>query len=79
MRATLRKIGNSRGIIIPSALIEQLHLENEVELILQEGALLLKPSTPLRQGWFEGYDASKDVEPLVDMKDLDSEQEDWEC
>jgi antitoxin MazE len=78
MQTTLRKIGNSRGIIIPSALIEQLHIENEVELILQEGALLLKPSTSLRQGWFEGYDASKDVEPLADMKDLDSEQEEWE-
>lgn len=78
MQTTLRKIGNSRGIIIPSALIEQLHLENEVELIIQEGALLLKPSTPLRQGWFEGYDPSKDVEPLAEMKDLESEQEDWE-
>ncbi|WP_040728685.1 AbrB/MazE/SpoVT family DNA-binding domain-containing protein [Thiomicrorhabdus sp. Kp2] len=78
MQTTLRKIGNSRGVIIPSALIEQLHLENEIELVLQEGALLLKPLTPLRQDWFKGYDASQDVEPLGEMKDLDSEQEDWE-
>ncbi|MDX1351639.1 MAG: hypothetical protein R3254_01405 [Thiomicrorhabdus sp.] len=78
MQTTLRKIGNSRGVIIPSALIEQLHLENEIELVLQEGALLLKPLTPLRQGWFEGFDVSKDIEPLAEMKDLDSEQEDWE-
>lgn len=78
MQTTLRKIGNSRGVIIPSALIEQLHLEDDIELILQEGALLLKPLTLHRKDWYEGYDASKDVEPLAKMKDLDTEQEDWE-
>ena len=77
MQTTLRKIGNSRGVIIPSTLIEQLHFESEVELVLQEGALLLKPSTHHRKDWFEGYDSSKDIEPLAEMKDLDSEQEDW--
>lgn len=78
MQITLRKIGNSRGIIIPSALIEQLHIENEVELTLQNDSLILKPSKPLRKGWFEGYDPNKDVEPLSEMKELDLEQEDWE-
>lgn len=77
MQTSLRKIGNSRGVIIPSAFIEQLKIENDVELILQEGALLLKPTVPLRQGWFEGYDPNKEVEPLADLKDLPSEQEDW--
>ncbi len=77
MQTTLRKIGNSRGIIIPSAFIEQLHIENEVEMILQDGVLLLKPSSPLRVDWFDGYDARKDVEPLADLKEIDSEQEDW--
>jgi antitoxin MazE len=78
MQITLRKIGNSRGVIIPSAIIEQLHIENEVEMIIQDGCLLLKPSDALRKGWFDGYDPDKDVEPLSEMKALDSEQEDWE-
>ena len=78
MHTTLRKIGNSRGIIIPSSFIEQLDLEGEVELILQEDVLVLKPSKPLRKGWFDNYDASKDVEPLSEIQELDSEQEDWE-
>lgn len=50
MKITLRNIGNSRGIIIPAALIEPLHIENEVELTLQADSLLLKPSKPLRKG-----------------------------
>ena len=78
MLTSLRKIGNSRGLIIPSAFLEQLQIENEVELILKDGVLLLKPVTPLRQGWFDGYDPSKDVEPLSELGELESEQEDWE-
>lgn len=50
MRTSLRKIGNSRGVIIPSALIEQLHIENEVEMIVQDAVLLLRPSgTPQKR------------------------------
>lgn len=78
MHTTLRKIGNSRGVIIPSVIIEQLHIEEEIDMIIKDGALLLKPSTPLRKGWFDNYNPSKDVEPLATMTELDSEQEDWE-
>lgn len=78
MQTRLRKIGNSRGVIIPSSVIEQLHIENEVEMTVQDGVLLLKPSASLRAGWFDNYEAAKDVEPLSEMKELDSEQQDWE-
>lgn len=78
MRTSLRKIGNSRGVIIPSALIEQLHIENEVEMIVQDGVLLLRPSGTPRKGWFEHYDQTKDSEPLAEMAALDSEQDEWE-
>ena len=78
MQMMLRKIGNSRGIIIPSSIIEQLHIENEVDMIIEDGALILKPSNMLRQGWFDNYNPNQDVEPLSEMADLESEQEDWE-
>ncbi|WP_127470198.1 AbrB/MazE/SpoVT family DNA-binding domain-containing protein [Thiomicrorhabdus aquaedulcis] len=78
MQTTLRKIGNSRGIIIPSSIIEQLHIDNEVEMEVQDGVLLLKPSNTPRKGWFDHYNPEKDIEPLSEMKDLESEQEDWQ-
>jgi antitoxin MazE len=78
METAIRKIGNSKGVIIPSTLLNQLNIESEVEMTLQDDSIVIRPVTPLRKGWFEGYDASKDVEPLMDMQDLDSEQEDWE-
>ena len=78
MYTTLRKIGNSRGVIIPAALIEQLKMENEVELIVEGDVLIVKPVRPPRQGWFDGYNSSKDTEPLKNLVDLSSEQDDWE-
>lgn len=78
MQTTLRKIGNSRGVIIPASIIEQLQIENEVEIDIKNGALILKPSKTLRKGWFDNYNAKKDVAPLIEMTDLASEQEDWE-
>lgn len=78
MHTALRKIGNSRGIVIPSALIEQLQLQGSLELIVQEGGLLLKPVTAPRKGWFDGYDPILDVEPLSELKMTSSEDEDWE-
>ncbi|NLW04148.1 MAG: hypothetical protein GX029_02820, partial [Pseudomonadaceae bacterium] len=46
MLTPLRQIGNSKGVIIPSAYIEQLQINSEVELTLDGDVLLLKASTP---------------------------------
>jgi antitoxin MazE len=78
MMTALRQIGNSRGVIIPAPIIEQLHLDQPIEMLVQDGGLLLKPCENPRAGWFEGYDPLNDDEPLADMKDLQSEQGDWE-
>lgn len=78
MQTSLRKIGNSRGIIIPSALIEQLHIENEVEMIVKDGSLILRSPCAPRKGWFDDYDPNNDVEPLSEMIESQSEQDEWE-
>ncbi len=78
MQVILRQIGNSRGVIIPSVMIEQLHIENALEMSIKDGALYLKPIRQSRQGWFDRYDPDQDDVPLANMKTLDSEQEDWE-
>ena len=78
MLTPLRQIGNSKGIIIPSAYIEQLQINSEVELTLDGDVLLLKASTPIRKGWFDGYNPDEDIELLANLRELESEQEDWE-
>ena len=42
MRATLVKIGNSRGIRIPKALLEQCSMEGEVEIQIKNKTLVIE-------------------------------------
>jgi len=68
----LRKIGNSRGIIIPAALLAACKIDKEVDLRLEGKSLIIEsPSIP-RKGWFENYSAAEDPaeEDLKDWNDL---------
>ena len=52
MKAKITNIGNSRGIIIPKAIIEQCGLENSVDLEIENNRLIISPSKDNpRQGW----------------------------
>jgi antitoxin MazE len=87
MRTSLRAIGNSRGIILPAALLAALNLEDEVELTLQDQHILLSPvpkvpkPSPLRQGWFSAV-LLEESTPQVQMEAADWDgalhvDEDW--
>ncbi|CAN5827264.1 hypothetical protein BH24DEI2_BH24DEI2_11300 [soil metagenome] len=57
--AKLIQIGNSKGVRIPKALIEQAGLEDsELELKVVRGGLLIKPVKQPRQGWGEAVEAA---------------------
>jgi antitoxin MazE len=59
MRILIRRIGNSRGMIIPNAMLQQLGLEGEADVDIVDGALIVRaPAKPARTGW---ADASKDI------------------
>jgi antitoxin MazE len=54
MRIAIRRIGNSKGIIIPAALLEQAGLESEADVSVEEGALVVRaPAKSVRSGWAE--------------------------
>jgi antitoxin MazE len=55
MRARLVPIGNSKGIRLPRAVIEQCALEDEIELEVKKDHLVLRPVKKLRQGWEEAF------------------------
>ena len=59
MKTELVPIGNSRGIRIPKALIEQIGLKHTVEITVRPGGLLISPvdGRP-RQGWAEAFVAA---------------------
>lgn len=54
MKATIRRMGNSRGVLIPKPLLAQVGLDGEADLRVEDGALVLrKPQRKTRQGWAE--------------------------
>ena len=58
MRIAIRKIGNSKGMILPTPFLAQLGLTDEAEVTLEDGAIIVRsPSTPARAGWDEASKA----------------------
>lgn len=49
----MRKVGNSRGVLIPAAFLASCQIEDQVDMQLQDGQIVIKPvKRKLRDGWF---------------------------
>ncbi|KLU25498.1 antitoxin [Caballeronia mineralivorans PML1(12)] len=58
MKTTIRRMGNSQGVLIPKPILAQLGLEDEVEMEVENDAIVLrKPQKKARQGWSEASKA----------------------
>ncbi len=53
MKSRLIRIGNSRGVRLPKPLIEEAGLEEEVEVQVREGAVVISSRREPRAGWAE--------------------------
>lgn len=56
MRAAIRKLGNSAGVIIPKSMLAELgiHVGDAVDLFLKEGRITMTPvKRRPREGWAE--------------------------
>ncbi len=51
MEAKLVRVGNSKGVRLPKALLEEAGLEELVTLRIVEGGLLVEPRAAVRSGW----------------------------
>lgn len=55
MKASIVRIGNSRGIRLPKSILEQCELQDEVELEPRRGCLIIRPVRHARTGWEEAF------------------------
>ncbi len=76
MRTRLRKIGNSRGAIIPAVLLAACEMADEVDIRMEGKSLVIVPVHAPRVGWFAGYKPEADVEPLAILP-VDESTEEW--
>ena len=64
MLATIRRLGNSQGILIPKPVLQQIGLVDQAEMRVEGNALVLrKPRAHPRSGW---ADASRKLAAVGD-------------
>jgi antitoxin MazE len=89
MIMTVRKIGNSRGVIIPAAILETCGIDTEIDLQIEGRTLIMKSPPTIRAGWFDSvaetnpaYDSAIDPASEVarewDSLDSDEPSGDWQ-
>jgi antitoxin MazE len=58
MRIPIQRFGDLEGIIVPARLLAELGIENEAELIVQDGTLVIRaPGKAARSDWNEASKA----------------------
>jgi len=81
MIMTVRKIGNSRGVIIPAAILEACGIHSEVDLQIQNRTLIMTPPRTNRQGWFDEvaeHDPAYELAKEWDGLNSDDVSGDWQ-
>ena len=76
MRTNLRKVGNSRGLIIPAALLNACEMGDEVDIRLEGKKLVIASAKSPRTGWFDGYKPEVDAEPFAALP-VNEGSEEW--
>jgi antitoxin MazE len=52
IRTNIRKIGGSKGIILPTEVLREIGAEDSLMLSVEQGRIILEAPRDLRQGWF---------------------------
>ncbi len=55
MEVSVIKIGNSKGIRLSKSVLEKYQIRDSVEMVLEEGFILLKPVAAPRKCWDEAF------------------------
>jgi antitoxin MazE len=76
MRINLVKVGNSKGVIIPAAILASCGLSDAVDLQIKGKKLVIEALKQPRAGWFDGYKAESDEAPL-DSIPADEGDDEW--
>ena len=80
LKITIRQIGNSKGVVIPKAILEQVGLNDAVEMSVEgERLVLSKPKNQVRINWADDAKSiSKSGEDNLVLGDFANEDDgDW--
>ena len=79
MKSSVTKIGNSKGVIIPSHLLKQCGFTKEVSLEIKNGTLVISKAKKPREGWTEAFMEAGAGEEELFINDVSNEfdQDEW--
>lgn len=78
MKTTLRRIGNSQGVLIPAPLLVECGITDEIELRLEGKKIVIEAIRPVRDGWFDGYRTENDADAWEGLPpEADSGEWEW--
>ncbi|MEX2092148.1 MAG: AbrB/MazE/SpoVT family DNA-binding domain-containing protein [Pirellulales bacterium] len=82
MRASIVRIGNSRGVRIPKPLLDQTGLNGEVDIRAEKDTLVIGPARRPREGWAAAFRemAQRGEDQLLDAAPswTQWDQDEWE-
>lgn len=80
MKASIVKIGNSKGVRIPKPILDQCGFDKEVELEVINQKLIVKASKKMRANWEASFKemAAHGDDQLLDSTGTEWQDEDWE-
>lgn len=55
MEVPIIKIGNSKGIRLSKSMLETYNIRDAVDVILEEGQIVIKPLSKPRKGWDKAF------------------------
>jgi antitoxin MazE len=82
VKTKIVRIGNSRGIRIPKVILDQYHINDEVELETKEDCVIIKSSYTAREGWEKAFkkmhENKEDVLLIDDSITNEFDEVEWE-
>jgi antitoxin MazE len=60
MEISVIRIGNSKGIRLSKALLDRYNIKDTVDLILEKGQIVLRPTSTPRKGWEKSFKEMND-------------------
>lgn len=77
MKALIRKIGNSKGIILPKEVIERCKLQGEVEITVSDDQIVIKAISSKRSSWEASFKKAEGKDEGV-LENADLIQNEWD-
>lgn len=80
METSIIKIGNSKGLRLSKTILEKYNIKEKVELILEEGQIIIRPIAKPRKDWdieFKKMRLNDDDRLLINEVFEDENLEEW--